>query len=440
MQPNGAQVALNSAHEPTVRDGVQKGLLWDGFYPDVHTGALLRRFPVRKAVLVTEAIEMNETTKHLVSGLCMAIALLGITVGGASAALCPPAGYMGEVIGTDIGNNTFEVQTTHNWSYNWSNPGWQLNDTTMKWTFPNKDAADEVDVGDYVEILGFPETSGWVIGLGKMESSTEKIITDIYGDPNFLEPYFLNPLDPPLSGGYTLKYDSKPNCSDCGMCNCVADYTNVTIVNKTGQIEVADHQLYPGQGCTYEGLECHINITFHSGEAPDYPECTDRPGVGPQPISDFTVHIIRVPATENQPPVANFTYSPEYPVAGEMVAFDASGSTDPDGNITGYRWDFGDGNITTTSEKIAMHTYTSKGDYNVNLTVTDNKDAEHSANHTVAVTARGDLNHDGDITIVDVVIVLGIAVRGEYTPEADMDENGYVNALDARMVMYVATT
>jgi PKD repeat protein len=402
-------------------------------------GTALEVFPVRKAVLVTEVIEMNETTKHLVSGLCMAIALLGILVGGASAALCPE-GYMGEVIGTDAKNNTFEVQTTHEWSYNGSNHEWQPNVTIMEWLFPNEDAMNEICVGDYVEILGFAASPGWVIGLGKMKSSTEKIITDMYGDPDLLEPYFHDAQNPPLLGGYTLEYDSKPNCSDCGACNCVADYTNVTIVNKTGHIVVDSHRLYPGRNCTHSGAEYRINITFHSGEAPAHPECTDQPGFGPQPISDFTVHIIRVPATENQPPVANFTYSPEYPVAGEMVAFDASGSTDPDGNITGYRWDFDDGNITTTSEKITMHPYTSKGDYNVNLTVVDNKDAEHSANHTVAVTARGDLNHDGNITIADVVIVLGIAVRGEYTPEADMDENGYVNALDARMVMYVATT
>ncbi len=404
----------------------------------MHTGALLRRFSVRKAVLVREAIEMNETTKHLALRLCIVIALLGIIAGGASAVLCPE-GYIGEVIGTDAENNTFEVKTTHEWLY----AGWQPNDTTIKWTFPNKDAADEVGAGDYVEILGFPETSGWVIGLGKMKSSTEKIITDIYGDPNFLEPYFQKPPDPPLSGNYTLTYNNTVNCSTCPsgpICNCDAKYTNVTIVNETGHIEGDCHRLYPGQNCTHSGAEYRINITFHSGEAAACPVCNDSCPPGPQPISDFTVHIMHVPEAENQPPVANFTHSPEYPVAGETVTFNASGSTDSDGNITRYGWDFGDGNIITTSEKIAMHPYTSKGDYNVNLTVVDDYGAEHSVNRTVTVTARGDLNHDGNITIADVVIVLGIAVRGEYTPGADMDKNGYVNALDARMVLYMATT
>ena len=51
---------------------------------------------------------------------------------------------------------------------------------------------------------------------------------------------------------------------------------------------------------------------------------------------------------------------------------------------------------------------------------------------------KGDLDGDGQITAADVLIALQIAVRGEYRPEADMDENGYVNALDARVIMHVA--
>jgi len=36
------------------------------------------------------------------------------------------------------------------------------------------------------------------------------------------------------------------------------------------------------------------------------------------------------------------------------------------------------------------------------------------------------------------VIALRIAVSGKYMPEADIDENGYVNALDALMIMQAA--
>lgn len=208
---------------------------------------------------------------------------------------------MGTVIEKDSGNNTFEVQTTHNWSDNWSHIGWQPNTTTMEWPFPNEDALNEVNVGDYVQILGFPEPYGWTIGLGKMNSSTEMFITDIYGDPDFLEPYWSSePLDPPLLGNFTIKYSSTPNCSNCGMRNCEANYTNVTITNETGLVEVDDRQLYPGQTCIYKGVEYRINITFYSGEAPACPVCNATCPPGSQPVSNFTIHIeavIQLPAT-----------------------------------------------------------------------------------------------------------------------------------------------
>lgn len=129
---------------------------------------------------------MNGNTKHLIFGICILIALLGAFMGGASAVF-NPEGYMGTVIGKDAGNNTFEVQTTHEWAY----AEWQHDNTIMEWSFPNDDAMNEISVDDYVEILGFAASPGGVIGLGKMNSSTEKVITDIYGDPNFLEPYLV---------------------------------------------------------------------------------------------------------------------------------------------------------------------------------------------------------------------------------------------------------
>jgi parallel beta-helix repeat protein len=51
---------------------------------------------------------------------------------------------------------------------------------------------------------------------------------------------------------------------------------------------------------------------------------------------------------------------------------------------------------------------------------------------------KGDLNHDGTLTSADVLIALEIAVSGGYLIGADIDESGYVNALDARMIMQAA--
>ena len=70
------------------------------------------------------------------------------------------------------------------------------------------------------------------------------------------------------------------------------------------------------------------------------------------------------------PPVASFTYSPQNPLVNEAVTFDASASSDPDGTIAHYSWDFGDGQ--TGTGQTASHTYTSFGTYTVTLNVTDN--------------------------------------------------------------------
>ena len=73
-------------------------------------------------------------------------------------------------------------------------------------------------------------------------------------------------------------------------------------------------------------------------------------------------------------PKANFTVFPETAMVGENIKFDASASL-PGCNgthtmpITEYRWNFGDGNVTVTTEPIIYHTYGTAGNYSVTLTV-----------------------------------------------------------------------
>ncbi len=52
------------------------------------------------------------------------------------------------------------------------------------------------------------------------------------------------------------------------------------------------------------------------------------------------------------------------------MQFDGSASTDPDGTITSYAWNFGDGATGTGS--VIWHQYASVGSFAVTLTVTDN--------------------------------------------------------------------
>ena len=87
------------------------------------------------------------------------------------------------------------------------------------------------------------------------------------------------------------------------------------------------------------------------------------------------------PVTENQAPTAAFTASP----TGLSLSVDGSGSSDPDGSVAGYAWDFGDG--ATGTGAAATHTYAAAGTYTVTLTVTDNLGAAGVASQQVAMTA-----------------------------------------------------
>ncbi len=87
-------------------------------------------------------------------------------------------------------------------------------------------------------------------------------------------------------------------------------------------------------------------------------------------LSDTETYTIRVEPTTNQPPEAVISILPTSSQAGETVSFSAADSTDPDGYIKKYEWDFGDG---TKDEGVSVtHAYKAPGTYNVTLTVTDN--------------------------------------------------------------------
>ncbi|WP_436935881.1 malectin domain-containing carbohydrate-binding protein [Halovenus marina] len=86
----------------------------------------------------------------------------------------------------------------------------------------------------------------------------------------------------------------------------------------------------------------------------------------------------------NQLPIASFTASPTNANTGETVSFDASGSSDPDGSIASYSWDFGDGETATGATP--SHTYDTAGTYTVELTVTDDDGATTTVTEQVSVS------------------------------------------------------
>jgi chitodextrinase len=107
---------------------------------------------------------------------------------------------------------------------------------------------------------------------------------------------------------------------------------------------------------------------------------TDNEGATGQASRQITI------TSDNQPPVAQIQASTTTPLVNEEMVFEGSGSYDPDGNIVGYAWEFGDGN--TASTEVARHTYIQAGVYTVRLRVTDNKSATGQATLQVTVLAE----------------------------------------------------
>lgn len=86
---------------------------------------------------------------------------------------------------------------------------------------------------------------------------------------------------------------------------------------------------------------------------------------------------------DNQAPVADFTYS----CSDLTCSFDASGSSDPDGTISSYAWNFGDG--TTATGPTVEKTYGSPNTYTVQLSLVDDDGATSTALKDVTVTDEG---------------------------------------------------
>ena len=89
------------------------------------------------------------------------------------------------------------------------------------------------------------------------------------------------------------------------------------------------------------------------------------------------------PPPVNEPPVAAVAVSPQVGEAPLPVTFDATASSDADGTIVSWSWDFGDGSIGAGA--IIAHEYADPGVYTATLTITD--DDGGTATTTVQVTA-----------------------------------------------------
>lgn len=98
-------------------------------------------------------------------------------------------------------------------------------------------------------------------------------------------------------------------------------------------------------------------------------------------ISSKNVTIV-VTAPADHPPRVSISASPATGPSPLAVTF-TSAASDPDGQVTGYLWDFGDGQTSTAGSP--SHTYTGQGNFAARLTATDNSGATASPSISINV-------------------------------------------------------
>jgi PKD repeat protein len=119
-------------------------------------------------------------------------------------------------------------------------------------------------------------------------------------------------------------------------------------------------------------------------------------GEGTEQLSSVTA----APFLPNKEPVAAVEAAYPDVSVGETLEFSGSGSSDEDGQILSYEWEFGDGN--TGAGEIFEHTYNDVGIYAVTLTVTDDRGATASATT--------------EVTVVEAITIQSVAVVAEMPP------------------------
>jgi len=181
-------------------------------------------------------------------------------------------------------------------------------------------------------------------------------------------------------------------------------YTSATVL--AGQERAAFSTIWPGSDIVLSLVSPTGRVIDRSTQAPDvqhvvgptsetYAVANPEPGTwnahlygaNVRPGGEPALFNIAQDARENAPPDAVFTTTATIGAPPLEVSFDATGSSDADGHIVSYAWDFRDG--TTGTGPVVTHTYTQTGGYIPRLMVVDDQGAEgYAAQRAPVCTIR----------------------------------------------------
>jgi photosystem II stability/assembly factor-like uncharacterized protein len=142
-------------------------------------------------------------------------------------------------------------------------------------------------------------------------------------------------------------------------------------------------------------------------------------------FANYRIHRDRRDASVNKWPVALASAAPEGGDIPLTVNFSSAGSNDPDGTVTAYSWDFGDGSTSTAANP--SHTYNLAGPFVATLTITDNSGA--TTTQTVLVKAVSP-------NMLPVAVATGVPTWGQppldviFYADGSYDPDGFLGNLE----------
>jgi len=197
----------------------------------------------------------------------------------------------------------------------------------------------------------------------------DKVTNNVIFDPWLNSTFDYSPKKYPLVGA-PVTFDASKTLEPCSVLKTIASYTwnfsdgnVITTFNPVIVHSFADFDIY------------NVTLTLSYTDLSTY-KCS------------ALVHVAKAPT-------ASFVYSPI--PAGEMdpVTFDAGDSTPNGGIIVSYEWNFGDGNITSTSSSTITHIFALHGNYLVTLNVTDDEGLSDIKSKNVEILIH-------DVAVIDV--------------------------------------
>jgi PKD repeat protein len=135
-------------------------------------------------------------------------------------------------------------------------------------------------------------------------------------------------------------------------------------------------------------------------------------------LNHFGVSVDDGSESSNTPPTADFTFS-----ANDLAVSFTDQSSDPDGSIVNWKWNFGDESTSTAQNP--THTYASGGAYLVTLEVTDNEEAIDYIEEEITVSSgSGGITLDATSRIVRGRNLVDLTWEGATSKMVDIFREG----------------